>query len=106
YEPDEEATYGIAAATVFYPLCWAAEAWLAWRLGSGLALAVFLVALLPSAFFALGWRDRLESFRTDALVLLRLVRDPRLGPRLGTQRRALLEEMDALARAVPEDPLA
>ncbi len=106
HEPDEEATYGVAAAVVFYPLCWALEAWLAWRLGGGPALAALLAALLPSGFFALGWRDRLESLRSDARVLLRLVRDPRLGPRLGTQRRALLDEMTALARSVPGDVLA
>lgn len=106
HDPDEEATYGIASATVLYPLCWAAEAWLVWRLGGGRALAAILAVLLPSGFFALGWRDRLQGLCTDALVLLRLVRDPRLGPRLGTQRRALLDEMRALVESVPGDLLA
>lgn len=106
HEADEAATYGIVAGTVLVPLCWALEAWAVWRLGGGLALALLLGALLPSAFFALGWRDRLENLRADARVLLRTLHDPRLAHRLAEQRHALLEEMDALARTVPDDVLA
>ncbi len=106
HDRDEAATYVIAAGTVLFPLCWVIEAWIGWRLGGGPALVLVLCALLPAAFFALGWRDRLASLRRDTRVLVRTLRDPRLARGLTEQRHALLAEMDALARTVPHDVLA
>ena len=62
-EPDVEATYKLAAGVFLYPLAWMAEGWAAWRLGGGAALALFIAALAPSGFFALGWSERLDAWR-------------------------------------------
>lgn len=105
HEPDEQATYALAAGSVLYPLVWAAETWLAWRLGGPAAVALLLAALPLTGFFALGWRDRLQSFTLDSRALLHTVLDPSLTEHLHTQRRALLAEMTTLARSVPSDLL-
>jgi hypothetical protein len=104
-DPDTEATYKLVAALVFYPLAWAIEAALAWRLG-GLALGLFLVALGPGGFFALAWWERLERLRREARGLVRLWGRGDVGARLAARRRALAAELLALAREVPEAVLA
>src|SRR5262249_61912282 len=71
--PDVEATYKILAGVALYPVGWAVEGWLAWRLGGGLALAVFLVALAPTGFFALTWWGRLARVRRDGRGFLNFV---------------------------------
>lgn len=105
HEPDEEATYGIAAAIVLYPLCWALEAWLAWRLGGTGWLVAFLVALGPTGFFALSWRARLDRVRREARGFLGFLLHRDLRRQLVVERRALVEEMATLARRVPETVL-
>ncbi len=104
--PEEEATDKIAAGVVLYPLCWIVEGWTAWWLGGGWGLGTFLVSLLPTGFFALTWQERLSRFRREVRGFLQFLvaRDFRL--RLLTRRRALRDELTALAHLVPESVLA
>lgn len=97
-EPDVEATYKIIASVLFYPLAWLAEAWLAWRLGGAPLVVFFLLALLPSGFLALTWRERLARFATEARAFLRFVFDRDLDAQLAARRAALVAEMRELAR--------
>ncbi len=101
-EPDEEATYKIIGSAVIYPLCWLVEGWLAWKLGRGPLLALFAVLLVPTGFFTIAWRDRLERVGRDARGFFRLLVERDLRRRLGARRQALLDELDALARLVPD----
>jgi len=98
---DTEATFKLVAGLVLYPLCWIGEGWLAWRLGGASWLTVFLVSLGPTAFFALTWRVRLDRVRRDTRGFLGFLRDRDLFRRLLARRRALMEELRALARLVP-----
>jgi 1-acyl-sn-glycerol-3-phosphate acyltransferase len=104
-EPDTEATYKVAAGLVLYPLCWLAEAWLVWRLGGAWLAAGFLACLGPAGLVALTWRSRLARVGTDARGLARFLLDRDLYRNLLERRRALLEEMRALAARVPDDTL-
>ena len=76
---EEEATDKIAAGLVLYPLAWAARG-----LGrfcdrrEGRPWSVFLVALLPTGFFALAWRERLEHVGQEARAFARFLRDREL----------------------------
>jgi 1-acyl-sn-glycerol-3-phosphate acyltransferase len=99
---EEEATDKIAVGLVLYPLAWAAEAWLAYRLGGGWALALLLAALVPVGFFALAWRERLDRVGREAGAFLRFLRDRDLPRRLREERQALAAELAALGRLVPE----
>jgi 1-acyl-sn-glycerol-3-phosphate acyltransferase len=94
---EEEATDKIAVGLVLYPVCWLAEGWLAARLGGGWALAGFAVALLPAGFLALAWRERVDRVRRDARAFLRFLAAPDLAARLLARRRALVDELAALA---------
>jgi 1-acyl-sn-glycerol-3-phosphate acyltransferase len=98
---EEEATDKIAAGLVLYPLAWALEAWAAYAIGGKLALIGFLVALLPSGFFALAWRARLTHVGQEAGAFLRFLRDRGLPRRLRERRRALAAKLAELARAAP-----
>lgn len=102
-DADERATYSIAAAMVIFPLAWAAEAWLVRHVLGSAWLALFLAVLVPSAFFALTWRERLQRVRREAHALLRLLGQGDLAERFVRRRRALLDEMEALAGLVPEE---
>jgi 1-acyl-sn-glycerol-3-phosphate acyltransferase len=104
--PDEAATVKLAAGVILYPLCWLAEAWVAWRLGGGWLLGALVLSLAPSGFFALTWRERLDRVRRDALGYLRFLADRDLLARLAARRRALLAELTVLAHLVPESALA
>jgi glycerol-3-phosphate O-acyltransferase/dihydroxyacetone phosphate acyltransferase len=97
-EPDAEATYKIVAAAVLYPLCWMGEGWLAWRLAGGWGVAIFLLSLAPTGFFALTWRDRLARFGREARAFFRFLADRDLHARLRARRAALLDELAALSR--------
>jgi glycerol-3-phosphate O-acyltransferase/dihydroxyacetone phosphate acyltransferase len=105
-QPDEEATYKIVAAAVLYPLGWLAEAWVAWRVGGGALLTLFALLLVPSAFIAIAWRDRLVRVRRDARGFVRLLLDRDLRRRLASRRQALVDELAALIRLVPQDILS
>jgi 1-acyl-sn-glycerol-3-phosphate acyltransferase len=105
-EPDVEATYKIAGGVVIYPLGWALEAWLAARLAGPSAAVVLALALLPSGFFALAWRARLQDVAREATALLHFVARRSLHARLLARRRALAEELERLAARVPPPVLA
>jgi 1-acyl-sn-glycerol-3-phosphate acyltransferase len=105
-EPDVEATYKILGGVVIYPLGWAVEGWLVWRLGGWLALVLFVLLLLPTGFFALTWWERLARVRREARGFLHFVLRRDLHTRLRERRRALARELAALAEEVPETVLA
>jgi glycerol-3-phosphate O-acyltransferase / dihydroxyacetone phosphate acyltransferase len=103
--PDTEATYKLTGGIVIYPLGWLIEAWLAWRWGGGGALALVLVLLFPAGFFALAWQARLEKVTREARALRHFLARRGLHARLVERRRALAEELEALAARVPEPVL-
>jgi hypothetical protein len=95
---DMLATVKLAVAIVAFPVCWAVEAWALGRVAGGWAIAGFLVALVPSGFFALGWQERLRRFRGQVVGFLAFLFRPDLHRRFHARRRALRAELDALAR--------
>ncbi len=98
--PDDDmvATVKLAVAIVAFPVCWAMEAWALGRIAGAWAVAGFLVALVPSGFFALGWQERLRRFRGQVVGFLAFLFRPDLHRRFHARRRALRAELDALAR--------
>jgi 1-acyl-sn-glycerol-3-phosphate acyltransferase len=102
---DTEATYKLTGGIIIYPLSWLFEAWLAWRWGGGWALALFLLLLFPAGFFALAWQARMESVAREARALVHFLAQRGLHARLVARRHALAEELEALARRVPEPVL-
>jgi 1-acyl-sn-glycerol-3-phosphate acyltransferase len=105
-EGDVEATYKLAAGLALYPLAWIGEAWLGWRLGGGRLLALFLVLLVPSGFFALSWSERLGRLYRETRALLYLLIDRDLARHLAERRREILADMEAAAALVPEPVLS
>jgi len=101
---EDEATDKIAAGLVFFPLAWLAEACAVFALWGGLVLVLFLAALLPTGFFALAWRERLERVGTEARAFARFLRDRDLPRRLRQRRQVLAADLMALVRLAPEDP--
>jgi hypothetical protein len=101
---EEEATDKIAAGVVLYPVFWAIEGWIVWRIFGRGGLAVFVVLLAPSAVLALAWRERFGEFARQARAFLRFLTDPDLHPRLRDERAALVAELRALAERVPSAP--
>jgi hypothetical protein len=99
---EEDATDKIAAGLVLFPLAWLAEAYAVFAVGGGLALVIFLAALLPTGFFALAWRGRLEHVKQEACAFARFLRDRDLPRRLRQRRQALATELQALVRLAPE----
>ena len=93
---EEEATDKIAAGLVLYPLAWLAEAWAVHRLGGAVALAVFLLALLPAGFFAAAWHERLGRVGREARAFARFLGDRDAPNRLRARRRSLVAELRAL----------
>jgi 1-acyl-sn-glycerol-3-phosphate acyltransferase len=96
---DVAATYKLTAGAVCYPLCWAAEGWLAWRLGGPWLLAAFCLALVPGGLIALTWQERLARVRQRALGFLHFLADRDRHGHLVARRRALVERLEALAGA-------
>ena len=99
---EEEATDKIAAGLVFYPFAWLPRPGGLRALGGGLVLVVFLAALLPSGFFALAWRERLERVEERRARSPGSSRDRDLPRRLRERRQALAAGLMALARLPPE----
>ena len=102
---DTEATYKLTGGMVIYPLGWLFQAWLVWRWGGGWALALYLILLFPAGFFALAWQARLARLRREARALGHFLARRGLHARLLARRRELAEELEALARRVPEPVL-
>lgn len=105
-DADTDATYKLGLGLLFYPLAWCVETWIAWRVTGPIGLAVFLVSLIPTGFFALAWQERLARVRRDAQSVIRVLVDRDLHRRLLARRRALVGELRALADLVPDDVLA
>lgn len=93
---EEEATNKMAAGLVLYPVSWLVEGWLVWRWAGGRALAVFAVLLLPCGLVALAWRERLSRVRRQARAFGRFLVDRQREHGLLAERRALVEEAEAL----------
>src|SRR5260370_40634563 len=93
-EGDVEATYKLVAGVVLYPLAWIAEAWLLWRWGGGLLLALFIVLLGPGGFFALAWSERLRRLYRETRALLPLLLGRELARPLAAPPPEVLPEMD------------
>jgi hypothetical protein len=104
-DADTVATYKLGTGLVVYPLAWLAEGWVAWRLAGGWGLAAVVLALVPAGFFALAWHHRLARVRRQVRGFLRFLRDRNLHRRLADRRRALADELQALAALVPDDVL-
>lgn len=100
-EADVLATYKVVVGLALYPLCWLLEGWAALRLCGGWGLVIFLVALLPTGFFALSWTERLGRVRREARGLLAVVMDGDLRAHLLERRRAIMAEFQDLLRLVP-----
>jgi glycerol-3-phosphate O-acyltransferase / dihydroxyacetone phosphate acyltransferase len=101
-EADVLATYKVASGAVIFPLCWAAEGWTAWWLGGSRLLVLFLLSLLPTAFFALGSAERVERMRREARGLWTVLVDRDLQAYLLRRRRAIMTEFVDLVGRVPE----
>jgi hypothetical protein len=67
-----------------------------------LAAVIFLAALLPTGFFALAWRGRLDHVKQEARAFARFLRDRDLPRRLRQRRQALATELAALVRLAPD----
>jgi 1-acyl-sn-glycerol-3-phosphate acyltransferase len=93
---EEEATGKMAAGLVLYPLFWVVEGWLVWRWGGAGGLAAFALLLMPSGLVALAWRERLARVGRQARAFARFVVDRRAARGLLAERRALVEEAEAL----------
>jgi 1-acyl-sn-glycerol-3-phosphate acyltransferase len=104
-EPDVLATCKVVVGLLLFPLAWALEGWIAWRLGGGTVLGAFLVSLLPTGFFALSWTERLGRVRREARGLLAVLVDRDLRGHLLGRRRAIMAEFQHLLRLVPEPVL-
>ena len=98
---EEEATDKIVAGMVIYPLFWALEGWLVWRLTGGAPLVLYLVLLAPSGLLALAWRERLARVGRQARAFGRFLVERDLHAGLLHERRALINELRALAERVP-----
>jgi 1-acyl-sn-glycerol-3-phosphate acyltransferase len=102
---EEEATAKMAVGLVIYPMLWAMEGWLVWRLAGRGALVVFLLLIVPSGLLALVWRERLGRFMRQARAFVWFLGDRDLHRRLLAERRALVAELSELADRVPPELL-
>ena len=93
---EEAATNKMAAGLVLYPLCWLLEGWLLWRAAGGGVVAAFAVLLVPSGLVALAWRERVAGVRRQARAFFGFLVDRRAARGLLAERRALVEEAEAL----------
>ena len=93
---EEAATDKMAVGLALYPVCWAAEAWIPWRLGGGVAVLLWALLLVPAGLVALAWRDRLARAARQARAFLGWVADRRLHRDLLAEREALAREVAAL----------
>ena len=101
---EEEATDLLASGLVLFPLSWLAEAWLAWQLGSSLALGMFVALLVPASLCSVWWLDEIKAMRREVGVRLHPIRHRDSSQRCATQRNELLTEIDNLAARLPLPP--
>ena len=102
---EEEATDKMAVGLVIYPLLWAIEGWLVWRLAGRGALLLFVLLIVPSGLMALLWRERLGRFLRQARAFVWFLTDRGLHRRLLEERGALVGELRELADRVPPEVL-
>jgi hypothetical protein len=95
-DPDVAATYKLGVGLGLYPLCWAAEAWLAWRIGGAWLVAAFGLGLLPGGLIALTWQDRLAGFRRRAQGFVHFLIDRDRHGHLIARRRELVGRLETL----------
>ena len=105
-DADMEATNKLVGGAAIFPLWWALEAWVVWRLAGAGAVLVLLAVLGPLGLLALGWQERLHDVRRQARGFLLFLEDrPRHG-QLVASRRDLVERLRGLVALVPEPVLA
>jgi hypothetical protein len=102
---EEEATDKMAVGLVIYPLLWAMEGWLVWRLAGRGALLLFVLLVVPSGLLALAWRERFGRVVRQARAFFWFLADRGLHRRLLDERRALVGEVRDLADRVPAEVL-
>ena len=68
--------------------------------------ATFLLLLFPAGFFALAWQARFERITREARALVHFLARRGLHARLVARRRELADELEALAKRVPEPVLS
>jgi len=100
---EEEATDKMGAGLVLYPVLWAIETWLVWRLAGPAAGAIFLALLVPAGLLALVWRERLGAVARQARAFVSFLTDRELHRRLLEERRALVADLRTLAEMVPAE---
>jgi len=100
---EEEATDKMAVGLVVYPLLWVLEGWLVWRLAGLVVLVAFGLLLVPSGCLALVWRERLGRVGRQARAFFWFLADRHLHRRLLDERRALVEQLRALADRMPPE---
>jgi len=105
-DADMEATNKLVAGALIFPMGWALEVWLVWRIAGPGAVLVLLAVLGPLGLLALGWQQRLRSVRRQARGLWLFLRDRRRHAQLVAQRAALVEALRGLVTLVPESVLA
>jgi hypothetical protein len=93
-DPDTSATYQLLGGLVLFPLWWIVEAVVLARVFGPWAVGLFVVALIPTGFYALSWRDRLQRFPREFGAAIR----GRRATRLAVRRRWLRQELMALDR--------
>jgi 1-acyl-sn-glycerol-3-phosphate acyltransferase len=94
---EEEATDKMVAGSVIYPLLWALEGWLVWWLAGPGAGIAFALLLIPSGLLALAWQERLGQVARQARAFVRFLAQRDLHQALMRERRALVDEVRALA---------
>jgi hypothetical protein len=93
-DPDTSAMYQLLGGLLLFPLWWIVEAVVLARVFGPWAVGLFVVALIPTGFYALSWRDRLQRFPREFGAAIRGRQDARLAVR----RRWLRQELMALDR--------
>jgi len=102
---EEEATDKMAVGLVIYPLLWAIEGWLVWRLAGPGVLPLLVLLVVPSGLLALAWRERFGRVVRQARAFFWYLADRGLHQRLLDERRALVRELRDLADQVPAEVL-
>jgi 1-acyl-sn-glycerol-3-phosphate acyltransferase len=103
-EQDLPATYKLLAGLALAPLCWIAEAVLAYRLAGGWGAAVLLLLAPLSGWIALRFHEQNESFWDEVSAWLLLQLFPRRTAEMRALRAEIRRELDALIVSPPTLP--